>query len=426
MGSVVTDVMFVAELGCVQMYQVLIFFHVLGVAMFTDHITNIIVLHCLNQEKLNLSKEKGFSSTAPVNEKYQQFSRSVTRWLLDHKQYFGVQLCTLSKLVVLLQAVISIPAFMMLFSSLVGNEGNNLKSNTPECANLLQLFTRAVDLEALAFASLLLMECIRRLTHVKERYYLRQEMLLVGLAGVWASASLAVYIFVPVDAISGILEKDFSLYAVLVTLMVLSVQSSMWMVLYKVHQEEEVSEGEKRRSSRSRQSIVNNERKRFHDVLENDTTRAALQEFLLREFAIENLLIWEAIEKWKFAPAKLELAREIYDNFCSPTAKLGVNLSHIRLTQLKELFENSAQLVDQAAESQWMEQCRTVFEGVQFDIFELMFADSFRRFGHSKQFLAVQHLVAHSELDKIRSPTGEISRHHISDVQVHLNEIAYQ
>eukprot|EP00475_Leptophrys_vorax_P004579 TRINITY_DN12735_c0_g2_i1.p1 TRINITY_DN12735_c0_g2~~TRINITY_DN12735_c0_g2_i1.p1 ORF type:complete len:480 (+),score=108.20 TRINITY_DN12735_c0_g2_i1:52-1491(+) len=117
------------------------------------------------------------------------------------------------------------------------------------------------------------------------------------------------------------------------------------------------------------------------------------QQFLTKEFSVENLLLWKAIEvfRWKYQTIDhqdLSMARatalKMYRAFCSPNARLQVNISAERQRAVEEFF-NSEQ-IQSAEDEEFVRECVRMYTELQQDIYDLMKEDSFKRFLKSEEF----------------------------------------
>jgi regulator of G-protein signaling len=134
------------------------------------------------------------------------------------------------------------------------------------------------------------------------------------------------------------------------------------------------------------------------DVLLNDAEMChVFQQFLTKEFSVENLLLWKAIEvfRWKYqsiANQDLSMARatamKMYKAFCAENARLQVNISAERQRAVEEFFNSDRML--NADDVEFVRECVTMYTELQKDIFDLMKEDSFKRFLKSDEFLQLK------------------------------------
>ncbi|KAM8909442.1 regulator of G-protein signaling 14 [Spinachia spinachia] len=110
----------------------------------------------------------------------------------------------------------------------------------------------------------------------------------------------------------------------------------------------------------------------FEKLLEDPVGVRQFTSFLMSEVSAENILFWQACEKFRKIPASsLEelktAARSIYNTYLSDSAPYSVNIDDTAKTEEKDLQEPTPDMFDKA----------------QAQIFKLMKMDSYRRFVRS-------------------------------------------
>jgi hypothetical protein len=112
---------------------------------------------------------------------------------------------------------------------------------------------------------------------------------------------------------------------------------------------------------------------RLLQVLEDEHLRGLFEQFLVREFAVEKLLFWVAVRKFKETfPSKdsSTMAVDIYKEFCAVDARISLNLSSKTRDTLCTFFkeENLESLSS------------TVFDAAMHEVLKVLAYDSFARF----------------------------------------------
>eukprot|EP00475_Leptophrys_vorax_P004040 TRINITY_DN1238_c0_g1_i1.p1 TRINITY_DN1238_c0_g1~~TRINITY_DN1238_c0_g1_i1.p1 ORF type:complete len:487 (-),score=95.32 TRINITY_DN1238_c0_g1_i1:888-2348(-) len=366
------------------------------------------------------------ASTATADEMLQitadhghEVARSHEGWLLKNRAMFHHGLFSRSKLTAFTATLIALLDLIGITMSHPDEATSPL--NSKEC---LSLGSRVSYLSfvVLIFAVVVLAECGRRISKVKENFRIKQELrdlLITGCACVlWVTAS---WISPQVKDS----QPDIAFYVVIPLAEVLI---SMLRVVKLVRDESrstrrltraESSQGGKPQTSTSvpvspvaathADSAANSTvlttsssgntpaqkkpgRKTHHDrlteVLSDPLLTSAFEQFMVQEFAIENLYFLKAVEKFEMmcsTNSRDELLQEnakvIYSRFCAEKAKLAVNISSSVQRQLK------ASLGDQSEVSKINHE---VFSAAKKEIVDLVCMDSLRRFLNSPAFTACQ------------------------------------
>jgi hypothetical protein len=98
---------------------------------------------------------------------------------------------------------------------------------------------------------------------------------------------------------------------------------------------------------------------------------------LIKEFSIENALLWKAIESLKKDEGKKfeQKATRIFQQFISVDGEYSVNISSRCRNDVERFFQSGALSGDS-----FTTQCVELFNAVQKEIFQLILTDSFPRF----------------------------------------------
>jgi len=103
-------------------------------------------------------------------------------------------------------------------------------------------------------------------------------------------------------------------------------------------------------------------------VLNDEKAYSAFKNFLQKEFSVENILFWSAVEKYKaidLLEKRKETADFIFENFLMADAQYEINLSHCTKEETVESMKEAS---------------RSNFDEAQNEIFFLMKSDAFKRF----------------------------------------------
>jgi hypothetical protein len=145
--------------------------------------------------------------------------------------------------------------------------------------------------------------------------------------------------------------------------------------------------GSERRNS-SAEKPSNSHYLRLLVMLEDEKLRAKFEKFLVKEFAVEGILFWKAVEYFRSnfpeitaenRKAALDAATAIFDEFCSPNANMCINISFGCRQELIQAFNlaSKVQDVDSAAEVTIKPD---TFDSAVKEVLTLLAQDSFRRF----------------------------------------------
>jgi hypothetical protein len=129
-------------------------------------------------------------------------------------------------------------------------------------------------------------------------------------------------------------------------------------------------------------------------ILNNPESCKLFEEFLRKEFSVENLLCYKAVQSLEMGLAQNKISLEegrkmckkIVQEFSGPSCRLPVNIS----------YETSSKLSKIAAQEEsgiQMEDAMKTLRQMQKEVLVLMTNDSFRRFKSEEEFKAVHKLV---------------------------------
>mmetsp|Transcript_31272 Transcript_31272/g.78466 ORF Transcript_31272/g.78466 Transcript_31272/m.78466 type:complete len:525 (-) Transcript_31272:117-1691(-) len=119
-------------------------------------------------------------------------------------------------------------------------------------------------------------------------------------------------------------------------------------------------------------------------ILASPDGKELFRTFLISEYCDENLLFWEAVERFKtLKPQQLgPEARVIYDTFFNDQSEKCLNIPAASMARIKELFQMKCRTdslnVDKID--------ATSFNGIQKDVFHLMKINSLMRFVRTKAY----------------------------------------
>lgn len=107
--------------------------------------------------------------------------------------------------------------------------------------------------------------------------------------------------------------------------------------------------------------------------------------FLTKEYAMENLIFYQAVEKYQRNPSR-DTATNIFTEFLSHDAYMAVNISSDSSKNSKKFFIDVAPTLD---EEEFIKQCSPLLDVIQEEIFQLMKHDSFARFFRSAEYAQI-------------------------------------
>eukprot|EP00475_Leptophrys_vorax_P028873 TRINITY_DN4204_c0_g1_i1.p1 TRINITY_DN4204_c0_g1~~TRINITY_DN4204_c0_g1_i1.p1 ORF type:complete len:546 (+),score=135.32 TRINITY_DN4204_c0_g1_i1:1177-2814(+) len=125
------------------------------------------------------------------------------------------------------------------------------------------------------------------------------------------------------------------------------------------------------------------------EVMDDPDLLPMFEQFMIQEFAVENVYFLKAVKKFKSQASHQELSNEqlmqsaqsVFDRFCDGNSKLAVNIS----------AEHHSWIKVHLADSQVVS---NLFDGAEQEIMELVAHDSLRRFLRSEEFKSKKATVA--------------------------------
>jgi hypothetical protein len=155
----------------------------------------------------------------------------------------------------------------------------------------------------------------------------------------------------------------------------------------------------------SAQDCIREREEKFKSLLMDQDWHSAFAHFLEKEFALENLLFWDEVTRFKTNYRALidsrKAAEDIYQLFISEQSVMQVNLPSSTRRELDILFGNNTSIIS-----------ADVFDKAQEEVFQLMVRDSFSRF-------SVREIANDDYTTKHRSSTVDFGRL-ISNPQVSI------
>jgi len=120
----------------------------------------------------------------------------------------------------------------------------------------------------------------------------------------------------------------------------------------------------------------------------------AFMKFLQDEFATENLLFYERVQEYRSNPPEnqeeiLRQALDIRDTYVAEYASMQINIQH----ELREGLLSALERFE-SGEAQGTETLLRIFDRTQQEVYDLMNADSFRRFKNSSIFRVLKHVLS--------------------------------
>jgi hypothetical protein len=155
----------------------------------------------------------------------------------------------------------------------------------------------------------------------------------------------------------------------------------------------------------------------FQRVLEDPELCSLFQQFLTKEWSVENILFWRAVKsmnahvglslmKAESTPNRIEddvgaeaealmnfevkwnFGRKIFKEFCLPDSRLSVNIPHTHRVRLQALFNREDSSITDEQKPHLLEELQDALRASQREIMSLMQNDSFKRFKNTPEYLA--------------------------------------
>jgi hypothetical protein len=274
-------------------------------------------------------------------------------------------------------------------------------ANSQECAELvtdIMPFNNALFL----FALITLMECGRRISKIKENFYIKQEFRNMVILGVIVIPWLATS-YIP--SISAYSQSDVAYYIVfpIMEIFISAINVALVAKREKERQNHVTSSPGPSDETNSKQmdtivSANQNEKKRkadkerLYEIMHNEVTKGAFEKFMVQEFSVENIYFLLAVENFERHAAlphdestskKLRsLAQDIWDRFCDANSNLSVNISFKARNDVSDKLKMDINELPRP----------DLFEKAKLEIITLICQDPLRRFLRSELYTKAESL----------------------------------
>jgi hypothetical protein len=211
---------------------------------------------------------------------------------------------------------------------------------------------------------------------VKENFQIKSELIILTFIGLSALISL---LFTTVISKK---PTTFSrcVYASLAFAQILI--SGSWVVLKTVKQKKTSPKSSSSAETPDTIPVIGtnpNPKKHFGlthllQVLEDEEKRRDFEKFLVQEFAVENLLFWSAVQKFKqtfSSDRSWQMSVEIFNEFCASDSRITINISYKTRDELSRFFKSQNNQGNLSA---------TVFDIAVNEVLKLLAHDSFARY----------------------------------------------
>eukprot|EP00475_Leptophrys_vorax_P019614 TRINITY_DN26881_c0_g1_i1.p1 TRINITY_DN26881_c0_g1~~TRINITY_DN26881_c0_g1_i1.p1 ORF type:complete len:414 (-),score=99.89 TRINITY_DN26881_c0_g1_i1:50-1186(-) len=140
-------------------------------------------------------------------------------------------------------------------------------------------------------------------------------------------------------------------------------------------------EAEPGNKSAAKTKVKDNKIQKLTDIMDDIDMLPVFEQFMIHEFAVENVYFLKAVKKFKSkaqdaevsSEQLLQIAQSVFDRFCDENSKLAVNLSAEHFSWIK------VQLAAGQVSA-------NLFDAGEREIMELVSQDSLRRFMRSEEF----------------------------------------
>eukprot|EP00475_Leptophrys_vorax_P033041 TRINITY_DN5163_c0_g1_i1.p1 TRINITY_DN5163_c0_g1~~TRINITY_DN5163_c0_g1_i1.p1 ORF type:complete len:471 (-),score=82.41 TRINITY_DN5163_c0_g1_i1:131-1543(-) len=304
---------------------------------------------------------------------------SKVSWFLRHRKYFHHGLTSPLKLGIFgLTCLIAVTVGLY---SLSNHAGATSLSSSPECVAYRDKVHYIIG--GMGFFVLpSMLECVRRLRHLRENFHIRAELKLfgvfVGIALifvilVWAirgldrrAAHIVIYVFVPMSSIY--------LSFIRVYLLVRTDLKNSGMQTIGESQLTATSQNRDRESAATKSW---NSTSDVRSILDNPSILPIFEKFMIQEFAVENVYFLKSVDKFKGTADSmtqeelLSSAQTVCARFCDENSELCINLSsRVRTDVLSRVQTGNLD--------------GTVFNAAEREIMLLIAQDSLGRFMRSQ------------------------------------------
>jgi hypothetical protein len=326
----------------------------------------LIISFRISTECVQRAQDK-FQTSAEILPSYQprnQFERNLYSWLLRNRRYFHLGPFSYSK--------ISCWAFAIAFNlptlichQVLSDSAANIVGN----ASVLIFLVLFVGLISVS---------IYFLKPVQENFKIKKELSRLSLLGL---ATIILVAVVSTFTSKRPQEAYPMLRSVYICLSICEVLiSCTWIVTEARRQRFNTSQNSTKSEVTNskvekRHSVVSSSLfARLVQMLEDETMRKKFEQFLIREFSVEELLFWSAVQKFKALNSeehKRAVATEIYQEFCASNAQMCVNISSAVRSKLDSTFKEKALEQDISSE---------IFDDSVKEVLTMLAHDSFTRF----------------------------------------------
>jgi hypothetical protein len=379
------------DLRCVDILQASIFLSAISGLFFAESLFVINMKYGISREALEFYK-----SNVEDRESEQKrdeplpFNQATIKWMLKNRRAFSRGLFSLSKLVCFALSIMIFAPVSHFIRVLTSEETQAARwSSADQCVPAILIFARMVSIMSLP-ATLIIIDCTRRLRTVQESFYIKSEVKLARIPAFLVLSMHTFIMFCPEWLIRR-MEYPVSSYGLIVRFGAVSmVMLTRWLTLWRIWKEGSngvqlehskavettdfaefwfVGEGDK-----TRPQLVGEES--FKTLLAEHNLRSEFRQFLVTEFAVENLLFWEAVEDLKNQSNQLDFIHRIYNTFCAVNSPLMIKLTGEQMEKLTHVLFERTDIPDSIR----IDECLQVLLMVQQCVFQLMLNDSFRRF----------------------------------------------
>jgi hypothetical protein len=329
----------------------------LNIVFVFERTTMLVIRFRISTECVQRAQVK-FHSAAAIHSAYlprSDFEKRLYPWFLHHRQLFHMGPFSRSKLISWAIAILTdLP--IILGAWLCSEDTLQVVANITAIA-----FGIFSALWALIFAYFL--------KPVKENFKIKKELNLTAYLAIIALTCLVSFASITSKR-PGVLQRSiYSIFALCKILL-----SGSWIAFLSF---KKANIPYAFSSSHSSEEIVETNHPAYSNLLQvlgDEKLRPNFEEFLIREFAVEELLFWSAVQKFKGQPAekRWSMGEEIFNEFCSVDAKLCVNISAQARADLIETFKSN--------QNQSENLSSTVFDAAAKEVLQLLALDSFARF----------------------------------------------
>eukprot|EP00475_Leptophrys_vorax_P046233 TRINITY_DN9857_c0_g2_i1.p1 TRINITY_DN9857_c0_g2~~TRINITY_DN9857_c0_g2_i1.p1 ORF type:complete len:470 (+),score=82.27 TRINITY_DN9857_c0_g2_i1:30-1439(+) len=338
------------------------------------------VQHKLVSKKLEFASSRNLElGTAKVICKLARFRESLWKWGLA---------CVCMSLVV----------FFIISGIVLKDPGASLANDgtislNTACLSTLVLTFGIGIIPVKAFSMISGCVMLYRIRHIKDNFYLKEELLLTFLVYSMFIIYIIIMAFQKDNCHATVLFKDLDLGQLIfmcLPSMTLIIHSFAINVVRSIWSSQYVNSQKLRSSTASKapctMKSLNQTADRFKKVLDDDEGSQLFQKFLEQEWSVENILFWKVVVSFRTRfPSEDASAvfKDICERYVTENSALCVNLSYeVRKDLLKVLGSSTLGGEDSPTASPSTEEVITadVFACAEEEIFSLMMRDPFRRF----------------------------------------------